>query len=68
MKTDFFSESLDWTLLNFLLFRKKEANWSANKMKEHNTYVKTLGTAAVSGSSERQSMAFSALKAFKVKC
>lgn len=68
MKTDFFSESLDWTLLNFLFFRKKEENWTANKMKEYNTYVKTLGSIVVSGSSEQQSMAFSALKAFAVKC
>ncbi|CAG8611788.1 11551_t:CDS:10 [Funneliformis caledonium] len=31
MKTNFFSECSDWTLLNFLNFRLKEENWTADK-------------------------------------
>jgi len=67
MKTLFFSECLDWNLINFLKFRQMEDNWSADKQKEHGTYTKTLGKIAVSESSEYRSMAVSALKIFPVK-
>ncbi|CAJ0871221.1 2754_t:CDS:2 [Entrophospora sp. SA101] len=66
MKTNFFAECLDWTLMDFLNFRQKEENWTVDKVKEYNMYIKTLGMLTSSGSSEHQSKAFSALKAFTV--
>ncbi len=67
MKTNFFSECLDWTLLNFLNFRLKEENWTADKTKEHNTYTGTLGNITANYLGEHQSRADSALKNFTVK-
>ncbi|KAF0427121.1 hypothetical protein F8M41_006108 [Gigaspora margarita] len=64
MKTNYFSESCDWNLLNFLTFRQKEENWSENKQKEHNTYTRSLGTIVATGSDEQQLIALSALNGF----
>ncbi|GES75687.1 hypothetical protein GLOIN_2v1739297 [Rhizophagus clarus] len=66
MKTKFFTECEDWTRLNFLNFRQKEENWTANKMREHNTYVRTLGMIAGNSSNKQQSVALSAWKIFPV--
>ena len=67
MKTDYFSDSRDWNLLNFLTFRQKEENWTEDKRKEHNTYTKSLGMIVASGASEQRPMALSALNTFTVK-
>ncbi|CAB4427758.1 unnamed protein product [Rhizophagus irregularis] len=64
MKTNFFTECSDWTLLSFLKFRQKEDNWTADKMKEHNTYTRTLGKISGTGTKKQQTVALSALKIF----
>ncbi|CAI2179004.1 9146_t:CDS:2, partial [Funneliformis geosporum] len=56
MKTNYFSDSSVWNLLNFLKFRHKEENWTASKQKEHNCYVMTLGMIAGTGLSEMRPM------------
>ncbi|CAG8649478.1 11479_t:CDS:2, partial [Acaulospora colombiana] len=53
---DFFTESRDWSLLNFLDFRQKEENWTVDKMREHNTYIRTLGMMERNKSSENQNI------------
>ena len=41
MKTDYFTGSCEWSLLDFLTFHQKE-NWTEDKRREHNTYT-TVG-------------------------
>ena len=67
MKTTFFSDSLEWSLFGFLKFRQNEDTWTGDKQKEHNSYIRTLGMIAGTGTSKQRSMAVSALRTFKVK-
>ena len=67
MKTNYFLESREWNLLNFLTFRQKEGNWIENKRKEHNTYTRSLGTIVATGSGEQRLIALAALNGFTVK-
>ncbi|CAG8544222.1 7818_t:CDS:2 [Acaulospora colombiana] len=66
MKTTFFSESSEWSLFKFLKFRQNEDTWTADKQKEHSTYITTLRRIAESGSS-KQPIVVSALDTFEVK-
>ncbi|KAF0509344.1 hypothetical protein F8M41_018585 [Gigaspora margarita] len=64
MKTKYFSEFSDWTLLNYLNFRLKEVSWTADKPKEHIWYKRHL--CVLMKDPKLTSKAQSALEAFQV--
>ncbi|KAF0509348.1 hypothetical protein F8M41_018588 [Gigaspora margarita] len=64
MKTKYFSEFSDWTLLNYLNFRINEVSWTSDKTKEHNWYKRQL--CLLIKDPELTSKAQSALEAFQI--
>ncbi|CAG8656323.1 16678_t:CDS:2, partial [Acaulospora morrowiae] len=57
--------SSEWSLFKFLKFRQNEDTWTADKQKEHSTYITTLSKIARNGSSKQQPIAVSALDTFE---